>query len=485
MKDKFRHIAQQSGLIFLVVALLSLPITSLPALSCLAGGTRVAPPSLLFYGLALVALFFSSRRQIRWFAQGTPLLLFLASSVFSLALSLFREFPPFRQISPLRESLWSLMTLLAGFAIYLSLVFLLSSRKYLRWGLAAIHFGGMAIIVWSLLQVWVLFARQGNYPTWMSALHNWLSINPLLEFAMMKRATGFAFEPSWLAHQLNLVYLPYWLAASITGYSLFPSYRFVTLERISAVLGILVLISSISRIGILTQLLVFGYFLLHFTSWLLNRLKTRYPFFPVFGFVLMWGMIYLAMGSGLLYTLSLIDDRLRAMFTLRELPPNWFSLASQLRFAERVVYWTVGLYVFAYYPIFGVGLGNAGFFFSEAIPPVSRSLVEMIKIEWQSLDVPSVKNLWLRLLAETGLVGFGLFLAWLVLLWDATRTLIRQDDMLYRLVGWMGLLGLIALIGEGFSVDSFALPYFWTTAGILTATFVLWQKEAKDKLYHL
>lgn len=480
MNDKSRRIAYQAGLVFLTIAIFLLPITSLPALSRLAGGTRVAPPSLLLYGLAFMAFIFSRGKQIRWFSQGTPLLWFLASSFFSLALSFFREFPPFRQISPLRESVWGLVTLLAGIVVYLSLVFIISSRQHLRLVFAAIQLGGLAVIVWSLLQVWVLFAKQGSYPAWMEMLHNWLSVNPLVEFATMKRATGFAFEPSWLAHQLNLVYLPYWFAASITGYSLFPSYRFITFERILAVLGIVVLVSSISRIGILTQLLVFGYFLLHFTFWVVNRLRTRYAFLPVLGVTLGLGAIYLAAGAGLLYSLSFLDDRLRAIFTLKELPPTWFSLASQLRFAERIVYWTVGLYAFAHYPIFGVGLGNAGFFFSEAIPPVSRSLVEMVKIEWQSLDVPSVKNLWLRLLSETGLVGFGLFLAWLVLLWKATRTLMCQNDLLYRLVGWMGLLSLIALIGEGFSVDSFALPYLWTMAGILTATFVLWQKETQD-----
>jgi hypothetical protein len=37
----------------------------------------------------------------------------------------------------------------------------------------------------------------------------------------------------------------------------------------------------------------------------------------------------------------------------------------------------------------------------------------------------------------------------------------------------MGLLALLALVGEGFSIDSFALPYYWIAFGLIVAASFL------------
>jgi hypothetical protein len=116
-----------------------------------------------------------------------------------------------------------------------------------------------------------------------------------------------------------------------------------------------------------------------------------------------------------------------------------------------------------------VGLGNSGFFFSQVLPMQGRALDEIIRILTELSFLPNPKNLWVRLLSETGMTGFSLFISWLIVLWSTVKFLLSSRNQLERMVGWMGLITILALIGEGFSIDSFALPYYWVSLGILTA----------------
>jgi hypothetical protein len=45
------------------------------------------------------------------------------------------------------------------------------------------------------------------------------------------------------------------------------------------------------------------------------------------------------------------------------------------------------------------------------------------------------------------------------------------------MIALAGQLGLIAFIGEGFSIDSFAMPYIWVTAGLIAASGWVYRKR--------
>jgi hypothetical protein len=44
-------------------------------------------------------------------------------------------------------------------------------------------------------------------------------------------------------------------------------------------------------------------------------------------------------------------------------------------------------------------------------------------------------------------------------------------------VGLMGILVMIGFLIEGFSIDSFAMPYLWFSAGIVTAGFSILKSQ--------
>jgi O-antigen ligase len=132
-----------------------------------------------------------------------------------------------------------------------------------------------------------------------------------------------------------------------------------------------------------------------------------------------------------------------------------------------------GWNVFNLHPILGVGLGNAGFFFQRQLPSYGWSLPEVMDAYYRTAELPNIKSLWVRLLAETGIVGFSSFIAWFYVLFRLSWLIRLSKNPLFRMIGWSGLFVLVAYIIEGFSTDTFALPYLWVSLGIVSAAGAL------------
>jgi hypothetical protein len=191
-------------------------------------------------------------------------------------------------------------------------------------------------------------------------------------------------------------------------------------------------------------------------------------------------LIYVVLVAGLLILLARTDARIARLLAFKGLPTSLLDFAASVDFSERVIYWLNGWQVFARYPLFGVGLGNAGFYFAEHLPAVALRSSEMVQTLNQGLFLPNIKSFWIRLLAETGLFGTSLFLSWYYLLWSACRRLIRETSVLLRTMGWMGTITLLTFLAEGFSIDSFALPYLWISLGLVTAASALARRKAEQ-----
>jgi O-antigen ligase len=156
-----------------------------------------------------------------------------------------------------------------------------------------------------------------------------------------------------------------------------------------------------------------------------------------------------------------------------------YEIANQLAFAERLVFWSAGWEIFNDYPFLGVGLGNAGFYFPEKMPAFGWALWEVSQVFYYHGYLPNIKSLWVRILAETGILGFSIFLVWTYILWFSGTLARSVKDPVIKVAGLTGQLVLIAFIVEGFSVDSFALPYFWFSAGLLSASAYLARQDMK------
>jgi O-antigen ligase len=143
--------------------------------------------------------------------------------------------------------------------------------------------------------------------------------------------------------------------------------------------------------------------------------------------------------------------------------------ANQLTFASRLVYWQAGWEVFNRFPWLGMGLGNAGFYFPQTLSGYAWGLVEVRDLMFRSDILLNIKSFWVRLLAETGIIGFTIFAAWLYLIIQTTRRLAHSVRPMSRSLGLAVQFVLIAFLIEGFSVDTFAFPYLWISTGLVTA----------------
>jgi O-antigen ligase len=189
--------------------------------------------------------------------------------------------------------------------------------------------------------------------------------------------------------------------------------------------------------------------------------------------------LYAVVLLAILTLMARIDPRFERLMSLEDIPPDFFELASRVNFAERVVYWANGLQTFARYPILGVGLGNTGFFFTQHMPAIANRLNEIIYVLTTEYYLPNVKSFWVRLLSETGLIGFSLFCTWFYVLWRGGKFLERLAGSEYRLFGWMAFFVIVSFFAEGFSIDSFALPYMWISLGVVTAASTMARKQSQ------
>lgn len=486
MKAKFFSIYQglQFGL-WGAVGLL-LPLTSFPWITQRFNIHSVAPAAALPLGLLTLTWFipYIVAPAGRLPRQAIPLLMFIVTALLSSLLSFTLPLPPFR--SP---NIWSnireaLLTLGVGSAFYLLAATWLSTSKRIEFLLQVIQIGGIVIILWSFVQAYFWYTQKG-YPAWMFAVQSYLTSNGRL---FEQRVTGLAFEPSWLAHQLNLLYLPLWLAATLKRWSAF-RFRIVglSIENLCLLGGGAVLFLSFSRVGWLAFLCALAYVILRanlaLIRWLRDQLQKRLHLnlarwvmgqaIPIGMGLLLIG-IYIGLFFSAGYILSRLDPRMRDLFRFEFLHTEGLAgYANRLVFAERLVYWQTGYRIFADYPWLGVGLGNAGYFFPQKMVAFGWALTEVQDLMFRHSFIPNTKSLWVRLLAETGIVGFAVFTTWLYVLWVTGRSLTHASSGLQRTLGWALWLGLIALLVEGFSVDTFALPYFWTLFGLATAASTL------------
>jgi O-antigen ligase len=149
------------------------------------------------------------------------------------------------------------------------------------------------------------------------------------------------------------------------------------------------------------------------------------------------------------------------------------SYLEYIAFSQRFIYWQAAYNMYESHPVIGVGLGNYAFFLEENLPDRPYNTVpEILKVVTQGQRTGRLitsKNLFARLVAETGLAGIATFMAFVLAIFGCGLYLWLSDRMNEKFWGAAGLLGLIAFVMTAFSTDSFAIPNMWVVFGFATA----------------
>lgn len=493
-----------TGILWFLV-ILGLPITSFPFLAELTGAI-VAPfsaiPLALLILIWLIPFLFE---RGKFPIEILPFLYFIIVALIISALAFFLDGHYARGRDFFGQSLRAFITVIIGLSFYLVFSAFPQNENRLRQTLVFISIMGALLIPWTLFEVMLLrkYSLVQGFPVWVNKIRSFLAVqSPNIMFT--NRVTGFAYEPSWFVRIFNLVLFPIWLSAIFHRKSVF-RFRFwiFQIEDLLMVLGLIVFGFTSPRIGLiafLASVAMLGLLLLHklnqkFTAWYLSKMKhpPKHIFWVNALFVLVIFVILFGLSAGALTAYisaaSSWDNRFQMfrdmtniddleLFPLREL--KILYLARDLAFFERVVFWISGWEIFNDYP-FGVGLGNAGFYFNERMPGAGLESFEVRNLIYRAGYLGNTKNMYTRLLAETGFIGLTLFLAWLYLLWRSAALTRKSDSPILRIVGLAGQLFLLAYLFESLSMDSFAMPYQWVMTGLISAAGLAARRELRLK----
>jgi hypothetical protein len=470
--------------VIMMLAILLLPVTTQPALSRLMGYALVAPPSIILIALAgviWVPVFIFKGGKFP--AETRPFLAFMVVAFISSLTAFFIKFPAYQNFTAQDTEKEALLTFVIAIGVYFISALWFRDLKKINFAAVLINVSGLLLVIWCLAQLYVILVRGGAYPGWMVKIQFLASVRSLLDHTFLTRVGGLAYEPSWLAHQLNILYIPFWFAATITGYSSVRKLGKLSLENGLLFGAVLAVLFSFSRIGLLALVLMFAYALwrlhIHGISWIEKKYDLTLSLWKrllvVAGMLTAYAVILFA----ILTLMARIDPRFGKLMSLDDVPLGFFELASRVNFAERVVYWANGFQTFVRYPLLGVGLGNTGYFFAQHLPVIADRLNEIMYVLTYEYYLPNVKSFWVRLLSETGLIGFSLFCTWFYVLWCGGKNLERHGRQELRLFGWMAFFVIVAFLAEGFSIDSFALPYLWVSLGVVTAASAVARGKTK------
>ena len=464
-----------------VCLLLSLPITSFPFFPSFAalGETLVRP--LALYPLVVLLL----TDWIPYVLRGgrlprilLPLLGFTLVALLGTLLNLLHPSLPLRGQLPIARGIRALGTLGIGLGFLLVAIRMMGSKAKIAASVRWLILGQGGAMGWGLLQGSRILLRWPHYAP-LNAVQRLISVQDM----QLDRVTGLTYEPSWFADQLVVLALPLLLAALVTGYRLvLPRLRFPIVEAALTMAGVVVLVLTYSRGGVLALGVSAGVGMLvmllprwrEILAWLRGGGPEGVPRGVRMGRgVLRSALVLVLAGSAvsLVAWLALRNQYFTLLWRLLgrlSNPASYFlQLGAGTRFALAVAAWGI----FSSHPWLGVGLGQSGFTIFEHLPGWAFDRIpEMtLMLSPESWTFPNPKNLWIRLLAETGLPGALLFAVFLFIVLAGGLALARRTDRFARFLGAAGVMSWLAILVEGFSLDSFALPTMWIALGLTIA----------------
>ena len=468
------------------LVLVTLPITSFRYLPFMGAGTVVRPLALYPLGLLMLVLLYqiwTKRITHPWNRALTILLLFTLTALLSTAIGSLYSPIELRGQGYFDRAIRAWITIVIGLSFFVSAVWMNRTENDLRFSLKWLLVGLVLHIIWGGIQaVGLNIGLRGE----LNKIQNLFSIRGLVK---NKRVSGFAYEPSWLAGQLASLYLPWLFASLLSRYRLS---RFRWMEPSLFVGGLIILLLTYSRSGLV---ILAGAAVVTFFAAGSETMKNVRDWYRA-GFrreqgISRWGRIQVSV-SRIVVSLILIGAVLGAGLFLASkgyISALWNSSAESLwdfaidaYLGPRLAYVTAALTAFQAHPLIGVGLGASGFYIYGNMPDWALTGIPEISQQLSHLSnlYPNPKNLYVRLLAETGLPGFTLYMSFLFTCVAYAWTNLRKLTPLSCFLGAAGLFSVVAVALQGISQDSFAMPEMWINLGILVGmtAFTLESKKS-------
>ena len=447
--------------------LFSLPVTSFRYFPFLGDTTYVRP--LAFYPIAfliplLLIQVLRGRVSLPRAGALTPLTVWVLFILAATSFGAFLDPIPLRGQEYAGRAIRAWATLIIGLSFFVSAVWMNRNEDDLRFTVRWLLAGLVMDILWSGVQSLAFYTPLLEKVT----VTHWQLAFSMRELVRTNRISGMAYEPAWLAGQLVTVYLPWLLASLLTRLRVT---RFKWLETTLFGLTVLLLLATFSRGGlliavaasILTILIAGRAELRALSEWFISGFQRGG------NWILRIAIVMLAIGAlagaGLFlgqkgYITRLFDTQADSV--------EDFIIKNSA--GARAAYTFGALGAYEQSPLTGIGLGASGLYIYDYLPDWAMTTVPEIarQLSPENRLYPTPKNMYARLLAETGLFGFILYFAFLFSVLGDSLMGLQGRKLFVRYLGIAGLFSLIAIALYNNTQDSFATPNIWLIPGVVT-----------------
>lgn len=472
--DNWRFLGSKIIKICWAFLFLALPITSFPFFPADFGGRTLVRP-LSVFPLLILFLIFTLPSLFRKPLPRTllPLFAFAVLALISSFAALFFEVESYRGVTSISRMLRNLITLGMGITFFLTVSLLPQKWEDLEFSLKWLYAGFAIALFWGTLQIIYVVHFVGRYYKLLNLIQSYISTRRLFT----TRISGLTYEPKWFAEQICFLLLPWLIGSVISQRSVFRwRYKWITIEFFLLIWASLVIVFTFSRTGmlILAVLIFLGYFLFR-TKVSKSEEKKKNPsrFQKNWIRLVEAAMIVLVFLGAVYFAGSQNPYFSRLWRYWTEARKRNRTYLQFIAFEQRFVYWQTAIRIFETNPLLGVGLGNYAFYFEENLP--NRPWHQQVEIMRQIMPgegrdrLITPKNLFARLIAETGLAGVAMFSIFLIAVIGCVLYLVFSPSFEQNYWGLSGILALIVFAFVVFSFDSFALPNMWIVFGLVTS----------------
>ncbi|HTP02546.1 MAG TPA: O-antigen ligase family protein [Anaerolineales bacterium] len=445
--------------------LITLPVTSFRYFPS-GEGTYVRPLS--FYPLALLMLvllvqWLRRRTAFPWAGTWTPLAAMMLATVAASIAGAIIAPPELRGQTVIGRELRAWVTLVMGILFFTAAAWMNRNEDQLRFSLQWLFAGFVLDVLWSGLQGATFYLHILPKPL----VTQWQRAFSMRELIRTNRISGLAYEPSWLAGQISTLYLP-WLFAWLLTRQYITRFKWVEPVLLLCAGGLL--LATFSRGGLLTVGLTT---ILTFLLVGRSQMRAAWAWFASGlrgGRDLIWraavAFVIVAAAAGALLFLAQKGYIARLWQTRAE---TFTDFLIQNSAGSRAAYIYGALGAYGEHPWTGVGLGASGFYIYNHLPDWALTTVPDIarQLNPDNNLYPNPKNLYVRLLAETGLMGFFLFAAFQFSLLGDALIALRGRTALGQYLGIAAVFTWLALIFYNLTQDSLAIPDLWVNLGML------------------
>src|SRR6266545_2291172 len=447
-------------------ALFALPVTSFRYFPFLGDATYVRPLALYPIALLLPLLLIQlvrGKTSVPRAGALTPLTVFVLFALAATGFGALLDPLPLRGQEYFGRVIRAWATLVIGLSFFVAAVLMNRNEAVLRFSIKWLLAGFVLDVVWSGVQALAFYTPLLKKVT----VTHWQRAFSMRELVKTNRVSGMAYEPAWLAGQIATLYLPWLFASLLTRIKVT---RFKWLEIILLGFALLLLLATYSRGGLLTAVFAL---VLTFLLAGRNELRVAWKWF-ISGFqrgsnwLLRVGIVVIALGAFVGAALFLGQKGYIArLFNTRADSLEEFIIQNSAGARAAYMFGALGAYDES--PIAGVGLGASGFYIYENLPDWAMNTVPDIarQLSPDNRLYPNPKSMYVRLLAETGLIGFFIFLAFLFSVLGDSLLALKSNQSLMRYLGIAGLFSWLAIAMYNVTQDSFATPNIWVNFGIL------------------